>query len=304
MQKLLRRAAYLPVGILIYLIALEVFLQIGAWAVKSAGRDVDSAWLAESRRILCVGDSNTYGLYLEREEAYPQQLETLWNESGRSPTIEVLNFGFPGSNSSHHLRDLPRMLETVKPDLVIALTGANDFWTLAVPVDATAESRGGVREFLRRHSRVYRFFYMLPRGFDTSRVETSLEPRARNSRSGTARYGDDVFRLGWVEGKIGPAQAQKQVERNIRALVDRTERFGTKLVLLTYASNSWFYGPANAVIRRTAQATRTPLIDVGRAFEAVCETEKCPNLLFADGHPNAAGYRLVAETVAQQLGDR
>ena len=59
--------------------------------------------------MLCIGDSNTYGLWLERSQAYPQQLETLWNERNESPKLEVLNLGFPGTNSSRIVRDLRRV---------------------------------------------------------------------------------------------------------------------------------------------------------------------------------------------------
>ena len=47
-----------------------------------------------------MGDSNTYGLYLDKKDAYPKQLETIWNATHKNNPIEVINLGYPGSNSS------------------------------------------------------------------------------------------------------------------------------------------------------------------------------------------------------------
>ena len=81
-------------GLLGSVVLLEVVLQLGALALRATGREMPAGWLTGDRRILCLGDSNTYGLYLDRSEAYPKQLEALWNQSG-SPRVEILNHGFP-----------------------------------------------------------------------------------------------------------------------------------------------------------------------------------------------------------------
>ena len=43
-------------------------------------------------------------------------------------------------------------------------------------------------------------------------------------------------------------------------------------------------------------------IDVTAVFAARCPNDECPDLLLPDGHPNAAGYALVADTVQGALG--
>jgi hypothetical protein len=101
---------------------LEALLQVAALAVHLGGGPTQAAWLTGNRRVLCLGDSNTYGLYLaDRAQAYPQTFEALWNERVVSPRIEVLNLGYPGTNSSRLRRDLPRMLETFAPDVVVLM---------------------------------------------------------------------------------------------------------------------------------------------------------------------------------------
>ncbi len=112
----LRWPTRIALGLVIYLIALEVLLQGMALFVTMTGRQVDTSWLTGSHRILCLGDSNTFGLWLERHETYPSQLQATWNSSNRGPEVEVLNLGFPGTNSSGLRRDIPRMLETFHRD--------------------------------------------------------------------------------------------------------------------------------------------------------------------------------------------
>jgi hypothetical protein len=50
------------------LLLLEIALQLGSLALRATGRELPAGWLTGGHRILCLGDSNTYGLYLEPEE--------------------------------------------------------------------------------------------------------------------------------------------------------------------------------------------------------------------------------------------
>ena len=296
-----RRIRVLIASLAIYLVALEALLQAAAWVAERSGGDLVPEWLSGRQRILCVGDSNTYGLYLEREEAYPQQLEAIWARSQHRPEIQVLNAGFPGQNSSHLLRDFPRLLDATDPDLVLLLIGANDYWTRPVAVgDADPE---GWLQRLRRRSRVAGLVHMLRRAGAADELIVTLDPRDEGARTGTARFGDEEFALGWQEGAIDLG-AGEGLERNLRALVVRARERGSEIALLTYASQGWFYERASAVGRRAARAAGAPLIDVTPAFETACPTGDCRELFFADGHPTAEGYRLVAERVAAFLEAR
>ena len=96
---------------------LELLLQTGAWLVRATGREAPVAWLADDVRILCLGDSNTYGLYLKPHESWPAQLETSWNTTVTSPRIRVFNLGYPGTNSSKVLGDFAKMLEDLSARL-------------------------------------------------------------------------------------------------------------------------------------------------------------------------------------------
>ena len=174
----LKRLALVPLGVALGLLALEALLQVAALAVHLGGGPTPAAWLTGNRRVLCLGDSNTYGLYLpDRAQAYPQTFEALWNERVASPRIEVLNLGYPGTNSSRLRRDLPRMLEAFAPDVVILMVGSNDYWTAPVDI-APSGAFARAAQSVKRHSRVYQLSYMLRRAL----VGRSAGDRLRSAR--------------------------------------------------------------------------------------------------------------------------
>lgn len=73
--------------------------------------------------IVAAGDSLTAGLYLSEYEAYPAQLEKRLLENGYR--YRVINAGNSGETSSSLLSRMKWIL-SMKPDIVIIETGAND----------------------------------------------------------------------------------------------------------------------------------------------------------------------------------
>ena len=131
----LGRIGLIGFGLVVTLVGLEVALQLGAAVVRITHESRGAAKNPERFRIVCFGDSNTYGLYLERHESYPAQLERELAALRPTQPVEVVNLGTPGLSSSRLLRKFPELLETLAPDLVIVMLGVNDLWT-----DPTAES--------------------------------------------------------------------------------------------------------------------------------------------------------------------
>lgn len=297
------RLALIPLGMVLGLCALETGLQAGTFFVRLTGQRLPATWLTGDRRVLCVGDSNTYGLYLDdHAQAYPQQLERLWNESGQTPRIEVLNLGYPSINSSRLRHDLSRMLETFRPDVVIMMVGSNDFWTAPVPVTDTENLLGRIVHFLQRHSRVYQLTHMLRRALDHRQLEVSDPVQEHSGSSGKARYGDVEFTLGFSEGPRQVDHDQRLAE-NLRAVAESVRSFGAEPVLMTYPSRMWNYGDASRFIRAVAAYTGTRLVDLAAVFEPECPDEPCPDWLYPDHHPTARGYHLIAETLVRELHD-
>lgn len=73
--------------------------------------------------IVAVGDSLTAGYGLDETDAYPAQLERRLREAGHP--WRVVNAGISGETSSGALSRVNWVL-TLKPDIVVLVTGAND----------------------------------------------------------------------------------------------------------------------------------------------------------------------------------
>ena len=256
------------------------------------------------RRVLCVGDSNTYGLRLaDRNDAYPQQLERLWNSAPERQPIEILNLGYPGTNSSKLVHDLPRMLDTLRPDVVIIMVGANDYWTAPVTESDEVGAHSRVALLTERYSRLFQLMYMIGRAFDHRQLEVTDAPSADEGSRGSARFGDVEFSFGWRK-KIRPGvEVYADLVANLRRLADLVRSSGAEPIFLTYASAMWNYGDASNALRQVATASGVRLIDAAVPMAAVCAAEPCAEWLYTDHHPTAAGYRLIAEHVVRALAD-
>jgi lysophospholipase L1-like esterase len=299
------RVLLVAFGVMLSLAIAEACLQIAAVYLRLMGRQASFSPPGMAHRILALGDSNTYGLYLERSQAYPQLLQERWNRIRPAQKIEVANLGFPGTNSSQLRNRVCGFLTAARPDLVTIMIGANDFWTLPEPL-VREPALGRSFELLAwKISRLYRLLYMLRRSLDHH--QTNVRPpevHVDNSQGietgrGWIRMGDATFEMGW---SLTPVPGwTPRLEENLNAILMEVRRRGSKPVLLTYPSSAESYGGANRVIRRVGVATGTPVVDLAKVFEHRCPAGECAEL-FSDQHPTAAGHDLVAETLLETLG--
>lgn len=77
-------------------------------------------------RILCIGDSVTFGYNTDQNTSYPRQLEAILERRYPDREIEVINAGTPGWTWLQGLRFLVRHGVALEPDLVIMAHGVND----------------------------------------------------------------------------------------------------------------------------------------------------------------------------------
>ena len=298
----LGRLALLAGGIVLSLLVLEAVLQLAAAGVRLLGRRPVLTALSGRRRILSLGDSNTYGLYLERDQAYPNQLRRVWNARHRDAPIEVVNMGYPGNSSSQVLRHLPEMLTAAHPDVLTVMIGANDFWTEPVPTEGEAPK---LRSVLWRFSRVYRLAYMLARSGDAGTVEVTMEPAAADGAARRrVRYGGMEITQVRTPVPGGVKGWEHSLVRNLTTMAAIAKAAHVDLVFLTYPSPHLSYATADAVIRRAAAETGTPLVDLAARFGKFCPQPDCRALLFDDQHPTARGHLIAAVILAESLAHR
>ena len=99
--------------------------------------------------LLAFGDSLTAGYGLQRDHAFPAQLEALLQP--RSPGARVINAGVSGDTTAGALGRLPRVLSALekRPDLAIVELGANDLLRGIPPAATRANLDAIVAELSR-----------------------------------------------------------------------------------------------------------------------------------------------------------
>jgi lysophospholipase L1-like esterase len=245
--------------------------------------------------------------------------EAEWNRYPDLPAVQVINLGFPGTNSSRVRNIVGPVLRELEPTAVIVMIGANDFWTVPEPpVDPAVEGedgRGSVARTLWRVSRVYRLLFMLRQAMTARTVEVDWTSSAAlpshpgepvpDSARGSARVGDVDIELGWKklpESSEGNPSFAATLRQNLTKIVAEIRRSGAEPILLTYPSSLGIYTVPSRVIRETADALGCEIIDLAVVFAYLCPGTECA-YFFPDGHPTAAGHAHIGRILARKLRD-
>jgi hypothetical protein len=298
LRVVLRRGGLVVFGLVLALLVAEVLLQLGAWAVRTQ-REPPMAWAGGGRRIACLGDSNTYGLYLERPQAYPAVLQRQWDARPDLPPIEVLNLGVPGTNSSKLRARFGEIMDALHPGVVLLMIGVNNAWTVPVPLHAWQTPL----QRLWARSRVFRLLYMVRRAFANRAVKVAVDfsPVGRPRPMGQVRVDGEAIDLAFTGRATSPHDWVAGLRADLLVMVEQASAAGARPFLLTYPSETAAYGAANRVIRAVAAESGTPLINVGRALRAACQADGCDGLFLPDQHASARGNEIVAATVLEHL---
>lgn len=295
----LRLAAALACSGLLLLLGAEAAL----WIASGFAPDRSGAWRSGARvRILCVGDSHTFGAGVGVEESYPVQLQALLDEreAGR---FSVINLGTPGMSTTQVQERLPLQIARYRPDLVILWAGVNNVWNLP----AAGERQGSRLEALALRSRLYRLVRVAVHDASVERAAADTRADGRHQlRHVENCRGDDCdfkarYRLthGGVVDVIthhqsrerDPDGQERRTADDIRAMQRLLEDAGVGFVLVRYPTEAGPFGAANAGIDAAGGELDIPVADSRRALERVPpdRVEWLHGL-----HPNGALYREVA----------
>lgn len=77
-------------------------------------------------RVLCIGDSITFGFNVDGDAPFPRQLETLLAARWPGHTFEVINAAVPGWSWAQGVRYLRTEGLALEPDVVVMAHGTND----------------------------------------------------------------------------------------------------------------------------------------------------------------------------------
>jgi lysophospholipase L1-like esterase len=111
---------------------------------RSGLRDLHSKAPHTGLRILCLGDSSTFGWGVEESETFARQTEAMLRASHPAANVQVVNAGIPGYSSHQGLRFLRDELLELEPDVLVVSFGFNDSRSAATTDREQAEQRATV----------------------------------------------------------------------------------------------------------------------------------------------------------------
>ena len=264
--------------------------------------------IKDKHRIVCFGDSITFGEDLPYAQTYPAMLAHLLKQNSAAPDVVVINSGIRGHTSVQALARLERDVLWYKPHVVLIAFGINDGKLGHWPLDPIREramcgdSLSARAAALMHHSHLWRTLCARTRrllrrlGWQEPAVEIRTEggPQPRVSRQG--------FEI-----------AQRRLASRIRSsdhatlllmtTTPVTEAFNDDQGPAHYQRQLAVYGEYNQVVRDVAAQHSACVVDLHNAFTDRPQADLA-SLLAEDGvHLTAEGEHLVAVRVRQTLNE-
>jgi lysophospholipase L1-like esterase len=220
-------------------------------------------------RVVCLGDSCTFGLGVDDGETYPAQLQL-------STGFGVLNAGVPGYSAFQGRRLLEEQIGGWRPEAVVIQFGWNDAAVWDGRSDAEHAALLAHEPGLLFRSRLVQLFASL------------LQGRRRPGGTETPR-------------PERPRLTPEEFAGELRSLIRLSRSEGARPLLVLWPARYHLRGlrvpPHLDVIRRVAAAEGAPLVDLFEDF-----SRNGGAALYADAvHANATGNHVVAEAVAKVL---
>ncbi len=269
----------------------EIGLQVLAHRARADfARGAATPGSQDALRVLCVGDSHTYGAGVERDEAYPAQLQAVLGERLERP-VEVLNGGFPGVNSAFVALRLEAGIERWKPHVVVVWVGTNNRWNA---LETESWETDGVSRAVQRillESKLYRLAKVLWAtgvGGPDARVPDAGEDPGLEGMPQERRA-----------QRLNDAEIEPGIRHDMEAMVAIASAHAVPIVFVAYPLVH-MKGP-NAAIVSNARRLGVPVVETAYDL-ARARRDGHPNealIIDAAGpHPTGLLYGYVARSIA------
>ncbi len=277
---LLRRILALALGLLASLALLEGALWTAYVVANPTPVFTQGPLGTGSRTILCIGDSNTYGVHLPREQSYPGQLQAFldrWPEND----WRVVNVGYPGHNSAEVRGRLAGHLREYRPEITICWVGVNNTWSLAgrhLWDVADHEPTPRALEGLLQRVRVVKMVRLLARD------------RAARAEGAVART------------LIQPQDIRRRLHMDFRRIRAICEEQGSRVLMVDYpVHHQATEERVNEVLWEVARQTDIPIVPLHREVLPAFYGVGYDRVMFSDFHANEVGNHAVARRMLHAL---
>jgi lysophospholipase L1-like esterase len=252
--------------------------------------------------ILCLGESSTIGLWLDKNDSYPKQLETMLQKQYENRHIRVIIPPHLGQNTSHMLNRMDRYINLFNPSLIIIMAGVNNEWSLSESnIIKFLNSENLYKLELYRFLDSFRIFKVLRYTYIRFASRDKKNPHKLNqvkySIWGCPEYTkypprDEVWTFA-IENR----KAFRQLwHHDVTGIIQASKNHGIPAILMTYHLNPPFLKRNDFF--RIAREQDIPLVRNDKSFNALIKDGVVEDYLLHDKwHPNRDGYTIIARNV-------
>jgi lysophospholipase L1-like esterase len=233
-------------------------------------------------RVLVIGDSYTFGWAVEEEQSYPRQATLLLSAAGRE--VEIINAGIPGYGTRQERALLAELLPVLRPDVVVlgfVMNDAEPQMTVLQPLGETYRcSPVWTWEALKQLWNLR----LCPEGRPLPlSLLTPSQDFLHAYEPGSAKWS------GTREALDGMAALCEAARLPLVVLVvpDFNRDF-----------RAYPYGIIHDRVREWGAGRRVTVVDL---LPTLLHADSGALRVEGDGHPNAAGHRLLAEALRAEL---
>jgi len=245
-------------------------------------------------RILCMGDSYTFGPYVTDDRAFPAQLGSALAEARESGSgaIEVVNGGVSGFSIRDEVIFLRDKAFSIEPDVIVLSFCQNDVLDMA--------RHEPMIETMRDHARLKSMFLLGPtlKALQRTAIFNGMQRAAAMIK--IMRMRDPTI----TSDSATPAQWEAYRE-SLGQFVELVRQRGAKLLVVVWISADQIVGKATRGPQERlagfAREMRFEMLDLAPAILQLQESGVSPYLVPIDGHPTAASYAAAARAAAQRL---
>jgi lysophospholipase L1-like esterase len=237
-------------------------------------------------RIICLGNSNTFGWKQAEKDAYPQRLQELCGRNPSGLKIEVINAGITGYSSYQGKLFLKNYILKLKPDLVLVNYGWNDLLPAKFGIEDKDQKMPpqwilDIQNILSRTT-----LYQILKSFWVGRFSHRQEKRAGVPRVSLQNFQSNLIEIGEI---------CKQNRVSVLFLTNPIAYLGPGKTSRVHPVNQSY----NNIIRMLARDQRYEVLDIAASF--LNREDSYDNGTIDYIHYNSSGHILIARAIYEYL---
>jgi lysophospholipase L1-like esterase len=269
------------------------FMIDGVYEIDSSGlrdREFSKRKNENTIRIICMGNSCTFGWMIKQDQTYPKILERMLREKYPHLKVEVINAGITGYSSFQGKRFLQDNIIGLQPDIITIDFGWNDQWPAASNIEDKNQKLPNqwildLQDLLLR-TEVYKFMKYVV-------FEFMSHPKEKQVSITKSRVSLVDFRNN-LEEMIGFCRSSNSKVILLASPIGHKEIYiENRQYKLVYEVHQAY----NQVVRKVANEMQVPLVDIAKDFED--NPEYYDRGVFI--HFNAKGSEAVAKNLFECL---